>query len=127
VVAGFLRGEFSCEDLAIEERGEVRQEEAKAEEHIKQANKDWDVIKDLAGPEIAGAPCAASPVTTKAALRDGGYIGAVDDQVARDAAGNVGARGRPDAAIDQSRSTGAGRGLRQGPVTERCFSHAPLG
>jgi hypothetical protein len=33
----------------------------KAEEHIKQANRDGAVVKNLAAPEIVGPPCAASP------------------------------------------------------------------
>jgi enamine deaminase RidA (YjgF/YER057c/UK114 family) len=61
----------------------------KAEEHIKQANKNWDVVKNLAGPEIVGPPCAASPPTAKLALRDGGHMVAVGGQFARDASGNI--------------------------------------
>jgi enamine deaminase RidA (YjgF/YER057c/UK114 family) len=61
----------------------------KAEEHIKQADRDWDVVKNLAAPEIIGPPCAASPVTTKVALRDGGHLVAVGGQLARDASGNI--------------------------------------
>jgi hypothetical protein len=61
----------------------------KAADHIKQANRDWEIVKNLVGPEIVGAPCAASPPTTKLALRDGGHMVAVAGQFARDAAGNV--------------------------------------
>ena len=61
----------------------------KAADHIKQANRDWEIVKNLAGPEIVGPPCAASPPTTKLALRDGGHMVAVAGQFARDAAGNV--------------------------------------
>jgi len=63
--------------------------EENAEEHIKQANRDWQIVKKLAGPEIIGPPCAASPPTTKFALRDGGHMVAVGGQVARDSAGNI--------------------------------------
>jgi enamine deaminase RidA (YjgF/YER057c/UK114 family) len=73
----------------------------KAEEHIKQANKDWDVVKNLAGPEIIGLPCAASPPTTKVALRDGGHIVAVGAQLARDASGKVVGKGDLGAQIEQ--------------------------
>ena len=65
----------------------------KAEENIKQADKDWDAVKNLAGPEIVGPPCAASPPTTKVALRDGGHLVAVGGQLARDASGNVVGKG----------------------------------
>lgn len=70
-------------------------------DHIKQANRDWEVVKNLAGPEIVGPPCAASPPTTKLALRDGGHMVAVAGQFARDAAGNVIGKGDLGAQIDQ--------------------------
>jgi enamine deaminase RidA (YjgF/YER057c/UK114 family) len=73
----------------------------KAEEHIKQANKDWDVVKNLAGPEIVGPPCAAAPPTTKVALRDGGHIVAVGGQLPRDASGKVVGKGDLGAQIEQ--------------------------
>ena len=73
----------------------------KAEEHIKQANKDWDVVKNLPGPEIIGPPCAASPPTTKVALRDGGHLIVVGGQVARDKAGNIVGKGDLGAQIEQ--------------------------
>ncbi len=73
----------------------------KVEEHIKQANRDWVVVKNLAGPEIIGPPCASSPVTTKVALRDGGHIVAVGGQLARDASGNVVGKGDLGAQIEQ--------------------------
>ena len=60
-----------------------------AEEHIKEADRDWEAVKNLPAPEIVGPPCAASPPTTKVALRGGGHWVAVAPQVARDAAGNV--------------------------------------
>ena len=60
-----------------------------AEEHIKQADRDWEAVKNLPAPEIVGPPCAASPPTTKVALRGGGHWVAVAPQVPLDAAGNV--------------------------------------
>ena len=73
----------------------------KAEEHIKQANKDWDVVKNLAAPEIIGPPCASSPPTTKVALRDGGHMVAVGGQLSRDVSGNVVGKGDLGAQISQ--------------------------
>ena len=73
----------------------------KAEEHIKQANRDWAIVKGLAGPEIVGAPCAMSPPTTKVALRDGGHIVAVGGQLARDSSGNVVGKDDLQAQIEQ--------------------------
>jgi len=73
----------------------------KAEEHIKQANKDWDVVKNLAAPEIIGPPCASSPPTTKVALRDGGHMVAVGGQLAHDASGNVVGKGELGAQIEE--------------------------
>jgi enamine deaminase RidA (YjgF/YER057c/UK114 family) len=73
----------------------------KAEEHIKQADRDWGVVKNLAAPEIIGPPCAASPVTTKVALRDGGHLVAVGGQVARDPSGNVIGKGNLQQQIEQ--------------------------
>ena len=73
----------------------------KAADHIKQANRDWEIVKNLAGPEIVGPPCAASPPTTKLALRDGGHMVAVAGQFARDAAGNVIRKGDLGAQIEQ--------------------------
>ena len=72
-----------------------------AEEHIQQANRDWEAVKNLPGPEIVGPPCAASPPTTKVALRDGGHSLVVGGQVARDAAGNVVGKGDLRAQIEQ--------------------------
>ena len=71
-----------------------------AKEHIRQADQDWEAVKDLPEPEIVGPPCAASPPTTKVALRDGGHWVVVGGQVARDEAGNV---------VGQGRSAGADR------------------
>jgi enamine deaminase RidA (YjgF/YER057c/UK114 family) len=61
----------------------------KAAEHIKQADRDWAVVDNLAAPEIVGPPCAASPPTTKVALRAGGHMVAVGGQFALDADGKV--------------------------------------
>ena len=73
----------------------------KAADHIKQANRDWEIVKNLAGPEIVGPPCAASPPTTKLALRDGGHMVAFAGQFARDAAGNVVGKGDLQQQIEQ--------------------------
>ena len=73
----------------------------KAADHIKQANRDWEIVKNLAGPEIVGPPCAASPPTTKLALRDGGHMVAVAGQFARDAAGNAVGKGDLEQQIEQ--------------------------
>jgi enamine deaminase RidA (YjgF/YER057c/UK114 family) len=70
-------------------------------EHIKQGDRDWEAVKNLAEPEIIGPPCAASPPTTKVALRGGGHWVAVGGQVARDAAGNVVGKGDMRAQIEQ--------------------------
>jgi enamine deaminase RidA (YjgF/YER057c/UK114 family) len=72
-----------------------------AKEHISQADQDWEAVKDLPEPEIVGPPCAASPPTTKVALRDGGHIVAVGGQVARDKAGNIVGKGDLQAQIEQ--------------------------
>jgi enamine deaminase RidA (YjgF/YER057c/UK114 family) len=72
-----------------------------AKQHILQADKDWEVVKDLPAPEIVGPPCAASPPTTKVALRDGGHLVAVGGQVARDEGGNVVGKGDLKAQIEQ--------------------------
>jgi hypothetical protein len=60
-----------------------------SEEYIKRANASWQALADRAEPVTVGAPCAASPPTTKVALRDGGYWVVVGGQVARDDAGKV--------------------------------------
>ena len=72
-----------------------------AKEHIRQADQDWEAVKDLPAPEIVGPPCAASPPTTKVALRDGGHWVVVGGQVARDEAGNVVGKGDLQAQIEQ--------------------------
>jgi enamine deaminase RidA (YjgF/YER057c/UK114 family) len=73
----------------------------KAEEHIGQADRDWEAVKNLSAPEIIGPPCAASPPTTRVALRDGGHWIVVGGQVARDEAGNVVGKGDMRAQIEQ--------------------------
>jgi hypothetical protein len=45
------------------------------------------------GVGVVRPPCAASPPTTKVALRDGGHWVVVAGQVTRDAAGNVVGKG----------------------------------
>jgi enamine deaminase RidA (YjgF/YER057c/UK114 family) len=60
-----------------------------ADELIKRADANWQAVADRAEPAIVGSPCAATPPTTKVALRDGGYWVVVAGQLARDAAGNV--------------------------------------
>jgi enamine deaminase RidA (YjgF/YER057c/UK114 family) len=72
-----------------------------ANEHIRQADQDWEAVKDLPDPEIVGPPCVASPPTTKVALRGGGHIVVVGGQVARDEAGNVVGKGDLHAQIEQ--------------------------
>jgi hypothetical protein len=58
----------------------------KAEEHIKQANKDWDVIKNLAGPEILGPLCRlASDNQSGIARRRPSSPSAVNSRVTRPA------------------------------------------
>ncbi len=58
-------------------------------------------LRICAEPAIVGPPCAASPPTTKVALRDGGHWVVVGGQVARDAAGNVVGKGDMRAQIEQ--------------------------
>jgi enamine deaminase RidA (YjgF/YER057c/UK114 family) len=72
-----------------------------SEEYIKRADASWQALADKAEPAIVGPPCAASPPTTKVALRDGGYWIVVGGQVARDAAGNVVGIGDLPAQIEQ--------------------------
>jgi len=64
-----------------------------SDEYIKRADVDWQTVSKQAEPAIVGPPCAASPPTTKVALRDGGYWVVVAGQVARDAAGDVVGKG----------------------------------
>ena len=94
----------------------------KAEEYIKRADASWQAVAELSEPVIVGPPCAASPPTTKVALRDGGHWVVVAGQVARDGAGNVVGKGDMRAQIEQvgknvdaclrcRRRRGQGRGL----------------
>jgi enamine deaminase RidA (YjgF/YER057c/UK114 family) len=78
---------------------EVWRENAK--EHIRQADRDWEAVKGLPAPEIVGPPCAASPPTSKVALRDGGHLVVIGGQVARDEVGNVVGKGDLQAQIEQ--------------------------
>ena len=73
----------------------------KAEEYIRRGDASWPALADLPEPAIVGPPCAASPPTTKVALRDGGHWVVVAGQVARDAAGNVVGKGDMGAQIEQ--------------------------
>ena len=61
----------------------------------------WQAVAELSEPVIVGPPCAASPPTTKVALRDGGYWVIVAGQVARDQAGNIVGKGDLPAQIEQ--------------------------
>jgi enamine deaminase RidA (YjgF/YER057c/UK114 family) len=72
-----------------------------AKERIRQADQAWKVVENLPEPEIVGPPCAASPPTTKVALRDGGHWVIVGGQVALDEAGNVVGKGDLQAQIEQ--------------------------
>jgi enamine deaminase RidA (YjgF/YER057c/UK114 family) len=72
-----------------------------SDEYIKRADVDWQTVSKRAEPAIVGPPCAASPPTTKVALRDGGHWVVVAGQVARDAAGDVVGKGDLRAQIEQ--------------------------
>ena len=72
-----------------------------SEEYIKRADVNWQTVADQAEPAIVGPPCAASPPTTKVALRDGGHWVVVGGQVARDAAGNIVGKGDLRSQIEQ--------------------------
>ena len=72
-----------------------------AKERIRQADQAWKVVETLPEPEIVGPPCAATPPTTKVALRDGGHWVIVGGQVALDEAGNVVGKGDLQAQIEQ--------------------------
>jgi len=73
----------------------------KAEEYIRRADASWQAVAELSEPVVVGPPCAASPPTTKVALRDGGHWVVVAGQVARDEAGNVVGKGDMRAQIEQ--------------------------
>jgi enamine deaminase RidA (YjgF/YER057c/UK114 family) len=72
-----------------------------SDEYIKRADVDWQTVSKQAEPAIVGPPCAASPPTTKVALRDGGHWVVIAGQVARDAAGNIVGTGDLRAQIEQ--------------------------
>ena len=72
-----------------------------SDEYIKRANASWQALADRAEPTIVGAPCPASPPTTKVALRDGGHGVVVGGQAARDEAGNVVGKGNLEQQIEQ--------------------------
>jgi len=72
-----------------------------SEEYIKRADASWQALADRADPVTVGPPCAASPATTKVALRDGGYWVVVAGQVARDDAGKIVGKGDMQAQIEQ--------------------------
>jgi enamine deaminase RidA (YjgF/YER057c/UK114 family) len=102
---------------------EVWRENAK--EHIRQADQDWEAVKDLPGPEIVGSPCAASPPTTKVALRDGGHWIVVGGQVARNEAGNVVGKGDLRAQIEQvGKNVGACLNAGGAAVKDIIFTHS---
>ena len=70
-------------------------------DYIKQADANWAAVKDLAAPEILGPPCAASPPTTKVALRDGGHMLIVGPEAARDDSGKIVGKGDMGAQLEQ--------------------------
>ena len=70
-------------------------------DYIKQADANWAAVKDLAAPEILGPPCAASPPTTKVALRDGGHMVIVGPEAARDDSGKIIGKGDVGAQLEQ--------------------------
>jgi enamine deaminase RidA (YjgF/YER057c/UK114 family) len=78
---------------------EVWRENAAA--YIKQGDRYWDSVKNLPPPEIVGPPCAASPPTSKVALRGGGHWVAVAPQAPRDGAGKIVGKGDMQAQIEQ--------------------------
>ena len=73
----------------------------KPADYIKQADANWAAVKDLAAPEILGPPCAASPPTTKVALRDGGHMVVVGPEGARDHGGKSIVKGDMGAQLEQ--------------------------
>jgi enamine deaminase RidA (YjgF/YER057c/UK114 family) len=72
-----------------------------AADNIRQADRDWGAVTKLPAPEIVGPPCAASPPSTKVALRGGGHWVVVAGQVARDGDGKVVGKGDLKAQIEQ--------------------------
>lgn len=73
----------------------------KAEEYIKKADADWQVVGELPAPVIVGSPCAASPPTTAVTLRDGRRLLMIGTQAPRDEAGNLVGKGDMRAQIEQ--------------------------
>ena len=74
----------------------------KAEEYIKQADKEWQTIADLDDPIIVGSPCAAAPPTTLVALRDGKRLLMIGTQVPRNQDGKVVGKGDMRAQMEQT-------------------------
>lgn len=72
-----------------------------ADKYVKRADASWQAVADLPDPVIVGPPCAATPPTTKVALRDGGHWVVIAGQVARDEAGNIVGKGDLQAQIEQ--------------------------
>jgi enamine deaminase RidA (YjgF/YER057c/UK114 family) len=70
-------------------------------EYIKRADTNWAAVKDLAAPEILGPPCAASPPTTKVALRDSGHMVIVGPEAASDDSGKIIGKGDIGARLEQ--------------------------
>jgi enamine deaminase RidA (YjgF/YER057c/UK114 family) len=68
---------------------------------IKQGDANRAAVKDLAPPEILGPPCAASPPTTKVALRDGGHMVIVGPEAARDDSGKIIGKGDMGVQLEQ--------------------------
>jgi enamine deaminase RidA (YjgF/YER057c/UK114 family) len=73
----------------------------KAEEYIKRADADWQVVSDLPSPVTVGSPCAVSPPTNEVTLRNGKRLLMIGAQVPRDEAGNVVGKGDMRAQIEQ--------------------------
>ena len=70
-------------------------------------------------------PCAASPPTTKVALRDGGHWVVVGGQVARDEAGDVVGKGDMRAQIEQvGKNVGACLNAGGATVKDIIFTHS---
>ena len=88
----------------------------KAKEYIKQGDKDWQAVADLADPVIVGSPCAAHPPTTSVTLRDGGRLLIIAAQDPRDEAGKVVGKGDMRAQIEQV-GKNVGRCLKAGGAT----------
>jgi enamine deaminase RidA (YjgF/YER057c/UK114 family) len=72
-----------------------------AADNIRRADHNWAALSKLPGPEIVGPPCAASPPSTKVALRGGGHWVVVAGQVARDGDSKIVGKGDLKAQIEQ--------------------------